>query len=133
MEHCVKDILHGCGLLRPSSTPAAPDLFEIRKDAEKASPEDAKYFHTYVCKMLYLSKRVRPECLGAVSFLSTRVQDCDSDDLRKLERLLGYLVGTSERGIVRRGTDERQNLYRCRIQGAHSQWKIAQQVRDYAR
>ena len=102
MEHCVKDILHGCGLLRPSSTPAAPDLFEIRKDAEKASPEDAKYFHTYVCKMLYLSKRVRPECPGAVSFLSTRVQDCDSDDLRKLERLLGYRVGTPERGIVLR-------------------------------
>ena len=102
MEHCVKDILHGCGVLRPRSTPAAPDLFEIRKDAEKASSEDAKYFHTYVCKMLYLSKRVRPECLGAVSFLSTRVQDCDSDDLRKLERLLGYLVGTPERGIVLR-------------------------------
>ena len=87
MEHCIKDILHECGVVRPRSTPAAPDLFEIRDDAEKVSPEDAKYFHTYVAKMLYLSKRVRPECLGAVSFLSTRVQACDVDDLRKLERL----------------------------------------------
>ena len=105
MEHCIKDILHGCGVVRPRSTPAAPDLFEIRDNAEKVSPEDAKYFHTYVAKMLYLSKRVRPECLGAVSFLSTRVQACDVDDLRKLERLLGYLAGTPDRGIVLRVGD----------------------------
>ncbi len=28
--------------------------------------------HTHVAKMLYLSKRVRPECLTAVSFKSAR-------------------------------------------------------------
>ena len=37
MEHCIKDILHGCGVVRPRSTPAAPDLFEIRDNAEKVS------------------------------------------------------------------------------------------------
>ena len=117
MEHCVKDILHGYGVLRPRSTPAAPDLFEIREDAEKASPEDAKYYHTYVCKMLCLSKRVRPESLGAVSFLSNRVQDCDCGDLRKLERLLGFLVGTPERGIVQRVGE--QISVRAYIDGAY--------------
>jgi exosome complex RNA-binding protein Rrp4 len=53
-----------------------------------------------VAKIQYLAKRVRPECLTAVSFLSTRVQCCDTDDLAKLDRLLGYIYGTRNRGIV---------------------------------
>ena len=72
----------------------------------KASKEEAEWFHSYVAKMLWLSKRVRPECLTAVSFLSTRVNNCDEDDLRKLRRLLGYLRATRERGVVLRIGDE---------------------------
>jgi hypothetical protein len=30
--------------------------------------------------------------LAVVSFLSTRVQDCDVDDMAKLKRLLGYIT-----------------------------------------
>jgi hypothetical protein len=30
------------------------------------------YFRTYVAKLLYMAKRVKPEMLGAVSFLATR-------------------------------------------------------------
>ena len=52
--------------------------------------------------MLYLSKRVKPECLTAVAFLSTRVEVCDIDDLAKLHRLLGYLRASRHRGIVLR-------------------------------
>lgn len=87
-------------------TPAAECLFDIRDGAEKASAEQAAWFHTNVAKMLYLSKRVRPECLTAVAFLSTRVQACDVDDIAKLERLLGYLLGTRSRGIVLRVGDK---------------------------
>ena len=88
--------------MRPRASPAADNLFEVNASAEKATPEEAKHFHTHVAKMLYLSKRVRPECLTAVSFLSTRVQACDVDDLAKLERLLGYLAATPDRGIILR-------------------------------
>ena len=109
--------LHGCGVVRPT----APDLLEIRDNAEKVSTEDVKYFHTYVAKMLYLSKRVRPECLGAVSFLSTRVQACDVDDLRKLELLLG-VPGRNTRPRYRpaRRPNERQGLHRRCIRGSHN-------------
>ena len=73
----------------PPETPPAVLCtgFEIRGNA--------KYFHTYIAKTLYLSKRVRFECL-------THVQACDIDDLRKLERLLGYVAETPDRGIVLR-------------------------------
>ena len=106
MAHCVDGILSECGVTAKAKTPAASWLFDVRDDQAKASKEDAEWFHSYVAKMLWLSKRVRPECLTAVSFLSTRVNNCDEDDLRKLRRLLGYLRATRERGVVLRIGDE---------------------------
>jgi len=101
MDNCTDDILKDCGVIEAKATPAASNLFDTR-DAPKLSTEDSKYFHSYVAKVLYLAKRVRPECLTAVSFLSTRVQVCDVDDMAKLKRLLGYIFGTRYRGIVLR-------------------------------
>ena len=99
MDNCTDDILKSCGVTEAKATPAASNLFDVR-DAPKLSAADSKYFHTHVAKMLYLAKRVRPECLTAVSFLSTRVQVCDIDDMAKLRRLLGYIFGTRHRGIM---------------------------------
>jgi hypothetical protein len=102
MDNCVQDILQSCGQVSTKPTPAASTLFDVRDNAEKATEEQRKHFHTSVAKMLYLAKRVRPECLTAVAFLATRVHACDVDDLAKLRRLLGYLKGTADRGITLR-------------------------------
>jgi predicted lactoylglutathione lyase len=99
MHKCVDDILSGCGVEMTKVTPAASALFDVR-DAPKATEDEAKWFHTHVAKILYLAKRVRPECLTAVAFLSTRVAAPDIDDLAKLRRLLGYIRLTRTRGIV---------------------------------
>ena len=82
-------------------TPAASVLFDVR-NAPRATETEAKWFHTYVAKILYLAKRARPECLTAVAFLSTRVNMCDIDVLAKLRRLLAYIRHTRTRGIVLR-------------------------------
>jgi hypothetical protein len=55
-----------------------------------------------VAKILYPAKRVKPECLTVVVFLSTKVTMSDIDDLTKLRRLLGYIRHTRTRGIVLR-------------------------------
>ncbi len=99
MDNCTDDILKDCGVTEAKATPAASNLFDVR-DAPRLSALEAKYFHSYVAKVLYLAKRVRPECLTAVSFLSTRVKVCDVDDMAKLRRLLGYILGTRHRGII---------------------------------
>ena len=99
MDNCTEDILKYYGASEAKATPATSNLFDVR-DAPKLSVEESKYFHSYVAKLLYLAKRVRPECLTAVSFLSTRVQVCDIDDMAKLRRLLGYILGTRHRGII---------------------------------
>eukprot|EP01034_Spumella_vulgaris_P043741 gene43741-54354_t len=101
MANCIDDIVSGSGVTVERATPATSTLFDVR-EAPKATPEDSAWFHTYTAKMLYLAKRVRPECLTAVSFLTTRIHACDEDDMGKLRRLLGYIRGTKERGITLR-------------------------------
>ena len=101
MERLVAEIIAGAGVVAERKTPATETLFEVRI-APKLDPAKRDYFRSYVAKLLYVSKRVRPEMLAAVSFLSTRAAEPDIDDLAKLHRVLGYLLGTRERGVVLR-------------------------------
>ena len=105
MKKLIDDIIAGCGVTSERSTPATEELFNVRDNAEKLSLPQREYFRTYVAKLLYVAKRVRPEILTAVSFLTTRVLVCDTDDLAKLHRVLGYVLKTRERGIVLRVGD----------------------------
>ena len=53
-------------------------------------------YHTFVAKSLFLCKRGRPDIQTAVAFLTTRVQEPDVDDWKKLVRMLSYLKYTAE-------------------------------------
>ena len=83
-----------------SRTPAALHLFEVNEEAVKLSEKDAQFFHHYVAKLLFLCKRARPDIQTAVAFLSTRVQNPDTDDYKKLTRTMRYLRGTSGLGLT---------------------------------
>ena len=76
-------------------TPAEEWLFDIR-DSPALSDSERMRFHSAVAKLLFLAKRVRPDILTAVSFLTTRVQKPDCDDLKKLGRVLKYLNKTRD-------------------------------------
>ena len=56
--------------------------------------EEKQTFHTFVAKLLFVSKRGRPDIQVAIAFLSTRVQEPDRDDWKKLTRLIRYVNGT---------------------------------------
>jgi len=62
------------------STPATSTIFETR-NAPKATTEEVKFFLNFVAKLLFLAKRVRPECLVAVAFLTTRMHGVDENDV----------------------------------------------------
>ena len=120
MAHCIEEILATCGVEGTAATPATDNLFNVRDDATPATTEEAIWFHSFTAKMLYVSKRVKPECLVTVSFLSTRVQKCDQDDLNKLRRLLKYLRATKDRGIAIKIGDEIEiNCYIDASYGVH--------------
>ena len=71
--------------------PAADHLFAVNEDnPDKLEPTDADHFHTMVAKLLFLSKRARPDIQQAVAFLTTRVSSPDTDDYKKLGRVIRY-------------------------------------------
>jgi hypothetical protein len=74
------------------SSPAGEHLFEVNtNDPELVNDEDKQYFHTMTAKLLFLSKRSRPDLQQAVAFLTTRVRKTDKDDMKKLARAIKYL------------------------------------------
>jgi hypothetical protein len=75
-----------------ATSPAAEHLYTVNDvDPELLNEEDGKYFHTMTAKLLFMSKRARPDLLQAVAFLTTRVRKSDTDDYKKLNRVLKYL------------------------------------------
>jgi hypothetical protein len=79
-----------------AATLAANQLFLVNDKAEKISDEDSEKYHHLTAKLLYLSKRARPDLQTTVAFLCKRVQQPDVDDWKKLGCCLRYLQGTKE-------------------------------------
>ena len=61
------------------STPADENLFNVR-ESPLLSVSEAKRFHSFVTRLLYLIKRTRPDILTLVAFLTTKVQSPIEDD-----------------------------------------------------
>jgi hypothetical protein len=72
-------------------TPAASNLFTVRKDADNLDDERSETYHRITAKLLYLCKRARPDLQPTVAFLTTRVTQPDTDDWKKLTRCVRYL------------------------------------------
>ena len=76
--------------------PAANHLFEVDDNGIKLKPEQKDLFHEFVAKLMFLGNQARPELQTAISFLSTRVREPDTDDYKKLIRLMKYLKSTKD-------------------------------------
>lgn len=88
-----------------SATPAGLHLFEINENPIKLNNEQADLFHHMVAKLLFLCKRARPDIQTAVSFLCTRVKSPDTDDYKKLIRVIKYLRGTKNMPLTLEAKD----------------------------
>ncbi len=54
---------------------ASDNLFKVDEDATKLREDTKKIFHNIVAKMLYATKRARPDTSVAIAFLTTRVKN----------------------------------------------------------
>jgi histone deacetylase 1/2 len=98
--------------LRVSTTaddPAASTLFDIDQNAKPLEPTQREMLHRTVAQLLYLATRTRPDILLPVIFLTTRVSISTKEDQRKLNRVLMYLRGTTDLGIIL-GADDQGTL-----------------------
>ena len=127
MENYVRDVLKGCEDIEGTSdSPAHSNLFSVRPVlmSELLGDKDKERFHSIVAQLLYLSKRVRPDFLVAVSFLTKRVLSPQRDDWNKLRRAVQYLRKTSNLGMILEGAETISILaYVDASYGVHSDMK----------
>ena len=85
-----------------TKTSAAPlDLFRVRPESTKLSPAQKDTFHSLVAKILFATKRARPDTGTSISFFTTRVREPDGDDWSKLVHLMKYIRGTKDMPLIR--------------------------------
>jgi hypothetical protein len=96
----VDDMLKRYNVKGSTTSPATEQLFQIDEESKKLDAQQLSDFHSKVATLLYLTKRVRPDCLCATIFLTSRVLCATVEDSKKLERLLKYINGTREMGIT---------------------------------
>lgn len=99
MEGFVHDLLaenpsDGC-----ARSPATNSLFSEQEADELQELTALKKFHSLAAKLLYLSKRIRPDIATAVAYLVTRVTRGTVRDVVKLQRVINYLSGTADAGL----------------------------------
>ena len=99
MEGYVNDFLEEYEIEGCASTPGTDKLFTVDATSEPLAPDQAEIYHSRVAKLLYLAKRVRPDIMTSVAFLSTRVMGPTAEDLVKLNRVFRYINGTKDMGI----------------------------------
>jgi hypothetical protein len=83
--------------------PAAEYLFMANENPVLLDEATSQMFHTNTAKLLFLSKRARPDVQPAVAYLTTRVKSSDEDDYKKLGRVMKYLRGSIDKTDARGG------------------------------
>ncbi|KAA8498721.1 Copia protein [Porphyridium purpureum] len=106
MQGYVDALIEESGTRGTAKTPAGASLYEVRSDAVGLGAERARRYHTLVCKLLYLAKRIRPDLLTTVAMLVTRTDKPSVDDEMKLSRALKYLNGTRGLHLTLGASDE---------------------------
>jgi hypothetical protein len=96
MIYFIQQLLQPYTSLKPYLMPGTSTFFQIDETSPTLNSTQKKQFHTTTAKLLYLSKRSRPDLLTTTSFLCTRVKEPTQDDQNKLLRVLGYLQRTQK-------------------------------------
>jgi hypothetical protein len=81
-------------------TVASDHLFTVNTECEKLNPETVDYYHRTVARLLFASKRARPDLQTAVAYLCTRVACSDRDNYKKLKRVIQYICDTIHLPLV---------------------------------
>ena len=75
------------------SSAATNNIFVVKKDCKKLDQENFMDCHNLVSKILYATKRARPDTCTAIAFLKTRVRAPNKDNWDKFVHLMRYIRG----------------------------------------
>ena len=80
-----------------ATTPAYSYLLNTDPGCKILCEEQGQLFHHLVAKVLYLSKHTRQDIKTTVAFLCTRVREPNTDDYKKLTKVMQYIRNTKDR------------------------------------
>ena len=99
-EGYVKDLLDEYGIDGVAESPANRNLFDEVPNDELLPEHERERFHKFVAKLLYLTRRTRPDIGVATVYLCTKVQRATVGDQAKLDRVMRYLNNTQDQSVV---------------------------------
>ena len=77
------------------TSPAYKDIFTTYDDiSDQLGSKQSEIFHSVTAKLLYITKRARPDLETAISYLTTRVSKSNNRDWYKLKRVLSFIKET---------------------------------------
>ena len=107
MDGYVKEIIKEYGVkdLKQVKYPANQDMFKIDAEKEILPESEQHLFRSRVMKIMHLAIRTRPDLFNAISFLSTRMGKCTSEDMEKLHQVYCYINSTTDLFLTLQGDD----------------------------
>ena len=109
---CMDDYIQGIINEEPSDMdgvvliPVVEHLFDaVNQDAESLDMAQAELFHHLTAKLLFLCKCTHPDIQTPVAFSTTRVKGPDTDDYKKLARMIQYLHGAPDLALTLEADD----------------------------
>jgi hypothetical protein len=79
-----------------TKTPWNENLFKVDPNSKCLQTEQAKMFHTYVMKGMFICKCGHQDIQPAVTFMVTRVTEPNEGDWKKLVKMMKYLKATED-------------------------------------
>ena len=89
--------------------PGNDSLMKVDYISPRLPTKDADLFHCHVARLLFASKRARPDIQVCVAFLCTRVKTPTEQDYKKLGKVMSYLKETVYLPLVV-GADDSERL-----------------------
>ena len=80
--------------------PGSDSLMKMDYNLPSLPTKDAKLFHHHVARLLFVSKRTRPDIQVCVEFLCTRVKAPTEQDYKNLGKVINYLKETVHLPLV---------------------------------
>ena len=90
-----KDLKNSC-----SYYPGNDSLMKVDEDSPRLPTKDADLFHRHVARLLFASKRARPDIQVCVAILYTRVKALTEQDYKNLDKVISYLKETVHLPLV---------------------------------
>src|SRR5210317_2066024 len=103
IQEAIDDFPEDLGRAVPN--PAAKGCFDVDPNSELLPEPRRKCLYSLVQKLLWITKRGRPDIMVPIAFLTKRVTKATTEDWAKLRRVLAYLRDTIDKPLILRIDD----------------------------